>query len=54
MYHPESSYVGVGAQRVRQLFAVAKSRAPAIVFIDELDSVGSKRDDKEQVHRTNT
>lgn len=29
--------------RIRQMFTVAKERAPAIIFIDELDSLGSKR-----------
>jgi cell division protease FtsH len=36
-------FVGVGASRVRDLFAKAKSLAPAIVFIDELDAVGRRR-----------
>jgi cell division protease FtsH len=35
--------VGVGASRVRDLFAQAKAAAPAIVFIDELDSIGRTR-----------
>ena len=36
-------YVGVGAGRVRDLFDEAKKRAPAIVFIDEIDAVGRQR-----------
>ncbi|MGH8014176.1 MAG: ATP-dependent zinc metalloprotease FtsH, partial [Candidatus Binataceae bacterium] len=36
-------FVGVGASRVRDLFAQAKSAAPAIVFIDEFDAVGRRR-----------
>src|SRR5947209_2012766 len=36
-------FVGVGAARIRDFFAVAKSAAPCIVFIDELDAVGRGR-----------
>ncbi|MCX6023899.1 MAG: ATP-dependent zinc metalloprotease FtsH, partial [Chloroflexi bacterium] len=36
-------FVGVGASRVRDLFAKAKAAAPAIVFVDELDAVGRQR-----------
>jgi cell division protease FtsH len=36
-------FVGVGASRVRDMFSEAKDTAPAIIFIDELDSIGRKR-----------
>ncbi len=39
----EDMLVGVGAKRVRDLFAKARKSAPAIIFIDEIDSVASKR-----------
>src|SRR5579862_1279329 len=37
-------FVGVGAARVRDLFQQARDRAPAIVFIDEIDALGARRD----------
>ncbi len=36
-------FVGVGAKRVRDMFDKAKDKAPAIIFIDEIDSIGRKR-----------
>ncbi len=39
----EEMFVGVGASRMRDMFAEAKKRAPCIVFIDEIDSIGQKR-----------
>lgn len=36
-------YIGEGARLVRELFQLAKDKAPSIIFIDELDSVGAKR-----------
>jgi cell division protease FtsH len=37
-------YVGVGASRVRQLFKKAKAHGKAVIFIDEIDAIGKKRD----------
>ncbi|MCL2334193.1 MAG: AAA family ATPase, partial [Candidatus Methanoplasma sp.] len=38
-------YIGEGARLVRELFELAREKAPSIIFIDELDSVGAKRMD---------
>ena len=36
-------FVGVGAARVRDLFATARKQTPSIVFVDEIDAIGRKR-----------
>lgn len=43
-------YVGVGAKRVRDLFAQARGKAPAIIFIDELDAIGAKRNERDAAY----
>ncbi len=40
-------YIGIGSRLIRDAFKLAKSKAPAIIFIDELDAIGTKRFDSE-------
>ncbi|XP_048750757.2 ATP-dependent zinc metalloprotease YME1L1-like [Ostrea edulis] len=46
----EEIFVGVGAKRVRELFATAKKISPCIVFVDEIDSLAAKRTSSPYVH----
>lgn len=47
-------YVGVGAKRVRELFSQARAHSPAIIFIDELDAIGGKRNPRDQAYAKQT
>lgn len=46
----DEMFVGIGSMRIRQMFQSAKEQAPAIIFIDEIDAVGSKRSPRDPQH----
>ncbi|KAI0093664.1 P-loop containing nucleoside triphosphate hydrolase protein [Irpex rosettiformis] len=50
----DEMFVGVGAKRMRELFAAARKKQPAIIFIDELDAVGGKRSQRESQYMRQT
>ncbi|KAI0709201.1 ATP-dependent metallopeptidase Hfl [Earliella scabrosa] len=50
----DEMFVGVGAKRVRDLFATARKKQPAIIFIDELDAIGGKRSSRDQHYMKQT
>lgn len=47
-------YVGIGAKRVRSLFEKARKSAPSIIFIDEIDAIGGRRDSDSNSERDQT
>ncbi|KAF7976298.1 hypothetical protein HWV62_5812 [Athelia sp. TMB] len=50
----EEMFVGVGAKRVRELFTAARKKQPAIIFIDELDAMGGRRNSKDAQYMKQT
>ncbi|KAH7320979.1 intermembrane space AAA protease IAP-1 [Stachybotrys elegans] len=47
-------FVGVGAKRVRDLFNAAKAKSPSIIFIDELDAIGGRRNPRDPAYAKQT
>ena len=50
----DNKFVGVGADKVRKIFQSAKKQAPCILFIDELDAIGCKRNDNDTSYSRQT
>jgi ATP-dependent metalloprotease len=46
----DEMFVGTGSMRIRHMFETARQQAPAIVFIDEIDAIGSKRNPRDPQH----
>lgn len=46
----DEMFVGMGSMRIRQMFEAAKRQAPCIIFIDEIDAIGSKRNPRDPQH----
>ncbi|KAI9882662.1 MAG: hypothetical protein M1823_005588 [Watsoniomyces obsoletus] len=47
-------FVGVGAKRIRDLFTAARGKSPSIIFIDELDAIGGRRNERDGAYAKQT